>query len=297
MDGSEVYLKTRQVADALGVSVSTIKRWVDVGAMDATRTMGRHRLIPLSAALSFARRERFPVEALLSMGGDDPVPAGDDRVCEALAAALESGRGREAAALIGSAHRSMGGAAALGDRVIRPVMERIGRDWMVGTCDVFQEHQATQIVSSALVALIAKAAASSVPSRWALAASPEGDPYTLAGLLGELTLREVGWNVRNFGGNLPLRSLAAATRRYRPGLIFLSVGSIADRPRFLLEYAYFYEAANQVGAGVIVGGRALDSDLRSKLVYASFGERLAHLAEFARRLLPADPPEANSTPT
>jgi hypothetical protein len=33
---------------------------------------------------------------------------------------------------------------------------------------------------------------------------------------------------------------------------------------------------------VIVGGQALSQDLRSKLVYASFGDRMAHLAEFAR---------------
>ena len=31
----ETFLKTQQVAEALGVSVSTIKRWVDIGALAA----------------------------------------------------------------------------------------------------------------------------------------------------------------------------------------------------------------------------------------------------------------------
>ena len=69
-------------------------------------------------------------------------------------------------------------------------------------------------------------------------------------------------------------------------MIYLSASRIADRARFLNDYAYFYEAANQVGAAVILGGRALDAELRSRLVYASFGDRIAHLAEFARRVLP-----------
>ena len=43
---------------------------------------------------------------------------------------------------------------------------------------------------------------------------------------------------------------------------------------------------------VILGGRALGADLRARLDYASFGERMAHLAEFARGLSPAGRPPA-----
>lgn len=286
----ETYLKTQQVADALGVSVSSIKRWVDAGVIEATRTMGRHRLVLLSSALSFARREKFPVEDLLSLAGSGPTAI--DEACDLLVDALKRGRPGEASALIASAHRAGGGAVALADRVIRPVMERVGHAWMVGAWDVYHEHQATQIVASALADLVARARRPGNPTLpLALASAPDGDPYTLVGLLGELVLREGGWDVRNLGGNLPLRSLAAATREYRPRLIFLSASFIADREGFLRDYAYFYEAATQVDAAVILGGRALDPDLRTRLVYASFGDRMAHLAEFARRVLPpAGPP-------
>ena len=293
----ETYLKTRQVADALKVSVSSIKRWVDDGAIAAARTTGKHRLVTLSSALEFARRNRFPTEELLSLAGGASAAGPDDRTCDFLVDALKAGRPAEASALIASAFRA-GGGVALADRVIRPVMERIGHGWMLGTWEIYHEHQATQVVMSALSDLIAgirKAAHASRPL--ALAAAPEGDPYTLPGLLGELVLLESGWSVRNLGGNLPLRSLAAATRDYRPKLISISVGSIADRAGFLRDYAYFYEAATQVDAAVILGGRALTPDLRSGLVYASFGDRILHLAEFARRVMPApSPPPANPSP-
>jgi hypothetical protein len=81
--------------------------------------------------------------------------------------------------------------------------------------------------------------------------------------------------------------MASAIREYRPRLVFLSASLIPDRGRFLQEYSYLYEAATQAGAAIILGGRGFDAQLRSRLVYASFGERMAHLAEFARRLHPA----------
>ncbi len=294
MVGSETYLRTQQVADALGVSVSTIKRWVDSGALDATRTMGKHRLVLLSSALDFARREKFPIKDLLSLGGLPASTELDERTCDSLLEALRQGRSREASAIIAAAHRAGGGAAALADRLIRPVMERIGHRWMIGSWDAYQEHQASQVIASAISDLNLRLARRGDADRpVALGAAPEGDPYLLPVLLGELTLREVGWEVRNLGADLPLRSLAAATKEYRPGLVFLSASVVVDRVRFLQDYSYFYESATLVDAAIILGGRALGPDLRSQLIYASFGDRMAHLAEFGRTMLPAGRNPAN----
>ena len=54
------------------------------------------------------------------------------------------------------------------------------------------------------------------------------------------------------------------------------------------EYHSFHESAAAVGAAVIVGGQALGPELRSRLVFAGLGDRMAHLAEFARRLSPSE---------
>jgi hypothetical protein len=110
----------------------------------------------------------------------------------------------------------------------------------------------------------------------------------LAVLLGELVLRELGWEVRNLGCNLPLRSLAEAVVRHQPRLVFISAGYLKDEDQFVREYQSFHVKAAAVGAAVIVGGRALGPGLRSRLVYASHGENMAHLAEFARRLSPPE---------
>ena len=287
MVATEILLKTRQVADALGVSVSSIKRWVDSNALEATRTTGKHRLVPLSAALEFARREKFPVDRLLALAVQVEVTKVDDQLGERLLDALKRGDDRSASAMIVAAYHGSGGIVEVADRLIRPVLERIGHGWFLGQWDIYEEHQATGLIASTLAGInYGLIQGSEGPRPLAMGAAPDGDPYTLPGLLAEIAVREAGWDVRNLGGGLPLRSLAAATRKHRPRLIYLSASRVGDRAQFVNDYAYFYEAANQVGAAVILGGRAFDPDLRSRLMYASFGDRMAHLAEFARRMLP-----------
>lgn len=290
----EPLLKTRQLAEALGVSVSTIKRWVDSGALRATKTVGKHRLVSLAEALRFAREQEMPSLGLRAMAavGAGSISAVDDSVREALATALGRGRSVESKVLIGSSYAALGDASKLADELVRPAMERIGHDWDAGVLDIYQEHRASRIVESCLMEVIGKLA-SPVPAGdmpLALGASPEGDHYTLSGLICELALREMGWEVTNLGPNLPLASLAEAVRAYRPRLVWLSVNHLADRERFVREYQAFHATTSETGVAVYLGGPALDSPLRAKLSAAGFGERIAHLAEFARGLCPTDRP-------
>ncbi len=294
MGDRETYLKTQQVADALGVSVSTIKRWVDSGELKAVRTLGKHRLIPLTDAIGFARRQDLPTTSLEKLKATGPAAAINDQIVlneatrDELLGLLKDGRTREATQRIVDIGKSGVGAVALADDLIRPVMERIGHSWMVGAWDVYEEHQASLAVAAALNELIGKMPAGGGPNApVAVGATPDGDFYQISLQLGELVLREAGWDVRNLGSNLPLKSLARAVHDYRPNLVFLSASYIADPARFLRDYQTFFENTTKVGAAVMLGGRALSLDLRARLIYASFGERMSHLAEFARRVRPS----------
>ena len=157
------------------------------------------------------------LESLQRLAGR-PVERFDDSMRDAFETALPRGRAVEAKPLIEAAHAALRDTARLADEFIRPVMERIGHDWGMGALDVFQEHRASRIVESTLGGLIARAAARPVEpgAPVALGATPEGDIYTLSGLLCELALRDLGWDVVNLGPNLPMASLAKAVRVHRP---------------------------------------------------------------------------------
>lgn len=291
MPFSDRLLKTRQVAAALGVSVSTVKRWVDAGLLGGTRTVGKHRLVRLREAIRFAQEQGLPLSGFAQVSATKLTALQDlDAVRDRLIDAVWCGDERIVKEILRTVVRSGMGVVTLADRLIRPVMEYIGHGWATGELDVFQEHQATQMIQSALSDLLERVAPSQSEAGSrpiALGATPEGDPYTLALLLGELVLREAGWDVRNLGPNLPLASLANAVVEYRPRLVFLSVSHLQDEPQFIEEYTAFYRTAAAHDVAVMLGGRALRTDLRQQLVSAGFGERLAHLAEFARRLVPA----------
>ncbi len=296
MSDPDVLLKTQQVADALGISVSTLKRWVDAGQLAASRTVGRHRLIPLGEALRFARKSRLSTAGLERLSGDGlrSVVGVDDVVRERLTSALKTCRAWAARRLILDAHAALGDGAALADELIGPVMRAVGHGWSVGDWDVYQEHQASQIVASAVTDLIARTPrGGDTPGPVALGASPEGDHYTLATLLGELTLRELGWDVRNLGPDLPLRSLARAVTFHRPRLVYLAVMHVVAPIGLLDAYAELAAAARDVDVAIILGGRGLTPELRSRLEHHGFGPRMADLAEYGRRLLPAARPLDN----
>ena len=277
MKSLDPLLRPHEVAKRLQVSVSTVKRWVDAGAIQAVRTPGGHRKI---AASEVDRIVRW-----LAKGGDTAGRAApshlDDHSCDRLADLLGRGERRAAMEFVRGLSRGGCSAATLADDLIRPVMEKIGHGWFVGTLDVFEEHQASHAIARVLHELIAETALRPVSGPLAIGATTEGDPYFLSCLLGELLLRELGWDVRNLGVDLPLRSLTKAVLAYRPRMVFLSINHVKDEALFAQEFGRFHEAAVGVGAAVIVGGRALGTSLRSRLPL-----RLMRGADVAPRRVP-----------
>jgi len=282
MDPLDALLGTNEAAERLRVSVSTVKRWIDSGAIQAEKTPGGHRRILLSEVDRMARQ----LARAGTAGGRGASSRVDDESRERLLELLRRGEGRAARDLLTMLSRAGCRADELADDLIRPTMERIGHGWLIGTIDVFEEHEASMAVAGALDELIAERAARPSSGPLAVGSTPEGDPYILSCLLCELLLREQGWQVRNLGANLPMRSLANAVIGCRPDVVYLSINHLKDEERFAREFARFHEDALSVGAAVIVGGRALSAGLRSRLPYAAFAERMAHLTEFARSRWP-----------
>jgi MerR family transcriptional regulator, light-induced transcriptional regulator len=289
LNAGNPYVSTARVAEALGVGITTVKRWVDQGILPAHKTPGGHRKILLSDVVRVVREGDFPRLDLSRLGlppvgQESPDPKS---LSAAVLAALKQGEVETLRSLLQGAHRSGMAIKTLADAVVAPAMRRLGHAWAEGRLDVWQEHQGTQLCAAALYEIRATLQGPADGKKpLAIGGGPEGDPYLLANLLAEMVLMGLGWEVVNLGPNTPLPSFRAALVQTRPRLLWLSVSHLVAPASFLEQYRAMYREASRMGTAIAVGGRALTEEVRAEMPYTTFGDGLTHLAAFARSLHP-----------
>jgi MerR family transcriptional regulator, light-induced transcriptional regulator len=288
-DLTPTFLSTAQVADGLGVGVSTVKRWVQQGILPATKTAGGHRKLLLADVLEVARRNNLPVRdlALLSGGGRSVRRREPSDLWHELHHALLKGDTATVRAIVHGTYRTGMPIEVLADEVIGPAMHRIGLDWEAGSIDVMHEHRASQLCASVLFELKQVLEARARRQRpCAVGGAPEGDQSVLGTLLAQMVLLDSGWDAVNLGPNTPLKSLRLAIRELHPRLVWLSISHIEDNEAFSDQYAALYRQSQTAGAALVIGGRALAQSIRARLIYTAYGDGLTHLAAFAQTLHP-----------
>lgn len=299
MGDHSLYLSTLQTAEALGVSVSTVKRWVDVGVLPAHRTAGGHRKLLRAEVLALARQGDLPRGDLAAVS---PVSANDPAVdlkaaVIGLGKALLEGQGTEVSAIIRHAYASGVAVETLADHLIAPALAKVGHDWETARIDVWQEHRGTQLCAAALYDLKNELEARAERNRpVAVGAAPEGDPYLLPTLLAQGVLLDTGWEAVNLGPHTPLPSLTKSLKELRPQLLWLSVSYLDNKAAFIDTYKELYRVAERQGVAVAVGGHALTGAIRSAIPYTTHGDGLSHLAAFARTLHPRPKPPRRGRP-
>src|SRR5689334_2974732 len=137
------YLSTPQAARAIGVSVSTIKRWVDEGLLPAHKTAGGHRKLLRAEVLALARQGKLPQvdSSDLFLATKRRQPIDEPSLVESLYQVLLDGDLDALRNLVRRAYRSGLPIERLADKVLAPVMRQIGHEWESARIDVWQEHR------------------------------------------------------------------------------------------------------------------------------------------------------------
>ena len=278
---------TNEVANTLGVGVSTVKRWMDGGLLHGTKTPGGHRRILLSELKMLAKSGQFPDlkwDRLFEVGLSLNAAASDSVVSE-LIQAMQAGDQTQVSSLLSCSYKNGMSISSIADDLIAPAMGWVGKEWEKGRMDIYQEHRSSELILAALHELrgqIQSPLPESAPV--CVGGTPEGDHYSLGTLLISMVLREEGWNSINFGSNTPLPSLIRSLMEYRPRLAWLSIGYISNPVQFFKEYEEFYKSAERQEVAVVIGGIALTETVLSRLIYTFHGTRMSHLVAFARSL-------------
>jgi MerR family transcriptional regulator, light-induced transcriptional regulator len=255
-------LSPRDLARSLGVSESSVKRWVDDGALSAMRTAGGHRRIALAEAVRFVRHTGALVvrpDLMVGAGTGASVARCDEAaqqdVGERLFALLERDDAPAARALLLALYVAGWPVAAICDGPVRSALERIGTLWEHGPAGIVIEHRATDTCLRALAEMRALFTPPAAGAPAALGAAPSGDPYLLPSLMAAAVLAEVGFRDHNLGPEVPLAVLGEAAERYRPRIVWLAMSVTRDADGLAAAVVELAGRLASRGATLLLGGR------------------------------------------
>ncbi len=280
-------LSPRKVAQAIGVSEASLKRWCDKGRLPVVRTAGGHRRIPIRGVVQFLRETGHALvrPELLSLPcGVSRRRQDDGPVLQSLGEALENGDTGSFRRIVLDLYIGRRSVGDICDRAIAPAFHRLGDRWQHQELHIYQERRACELCMRTLYELAALLPPPLEDAPTAIGGTVHGDPYTIPTAMVELTLRELGWSARSYGSNLPMETLAEALRASRPRLFWVSVSYLQDTEAFVKAEAELYQAAAECGTALVFGGAALTRSIREQIRYSTHCDTLQHLAAFAKSL-------------
>ncbi len=282
-------LTTAQLADAVGVSESSVKRWIDAGRIAASRTAGGHRRVSVEEATRYIRSAGLALERPERLGlADLPARVAGGRtdadLGEALFDCLTRGEAAAAAALLQARFLAGAGVAQLVDGPLAGAMTRAGTLWRSGSEGILTEHRATETAIQAVVRLRAL-----LPPAFdgpvAIGCAPSGDPYVLASLSAAAVVEDEGFRAVNLGPQTPLDTLAEGARAFGARLVWISCSAVEDARglrRNVLKLASRLRALDTV---VVVGGAQVERLSLGREKAVCVGHTMAELRAVAQGLM------------
>jgi methanogenic corrinoid protein MtbC1 len=284
-----VHISPRRVAEALGVSESSVKRWSDQGLMATQKTAGGHRKLALADVLRFVHEHGYDVGKPELLGLPPRLSQRAASTPEAraqLVTALVDGDGDGVRRILVGLFTHGVALTEIFDHVLGPALRELGDRWAHGTLRVFEEHRAIDLVQRALHELRRLQPPRARKAPTGMVATLSDDPYTIAIAMAELTLADLGWTATNLGADTPAATVVEAIVALRPRLLCLGINRVDDQRAFVTAYARLAETAREHRTAIVVGGPAATPALRAEIRYAACCASMRELSDFCAGLEP-----------
>jgi MerR family transcriptional regulator, light-induced transcriptional regulator len=156
------------------------------------------------------------------------------------------------------------------EKLLMPVLHRIGDQWENGEIDVATEH----VCSNATITLIdlinqkninkkiSKSSLSSTTDRPIILCTPEGELHSIGCKIIESLLLEKGYEVYNITSALPTNSIESYLDNTNPGVVLISV-TLEENINSAIRLVQEIRRSLQIS--VIVGGNAIKSASKSQI--------------------------------
>ncbi|MFB5637021.1 MAG: B12-binding domain-containing protein [Nitrosarchaeum sp.] len=141
------------------------------------------------------------------------------------------------------------------DKILRPVMYKIGEEWADGTISIATEHVASNIAQT-LVKIIMDKVTSNTNKKKILICVPLGEEHHLGCDVLETYLSIKGFKVYNIGTSIPTESILSFVEHNKPDTVLISItleDNISAGQRLVKKIK------EQINIPILVGGFALQS--------------------------------------
>ena len=267
-----------EVATALGVSQSSIRRWCDSGKLKSIRTAGGHRKLSIDAIMQFVRDtgQQISQAGLLGVSQLRRQTSFAEIVPE-FVAGLQNDDQAFCCSVLRGAYLEGRPLSEIFDSLIGPAMTEVGNLWEHSVIGVDQERRCCRIVMQGLTEIENYLPEPKKDAPLALGAAPQADFAQIGTKMAEMVLRSSSWRTLQIGAGIPLEYVAAACQRVQPNLLWLSVIHLDSQDRFTAEYQRHIERLVSDGLPVALGGRAINPTLRSQIAHTFYGQTMQQL--------------------
>ena len=167
------------------------------------------------------------------------------------------------------------------ERVLVPLLQRVGVEWQRGYLTAAQEHGATSAIKDYLSRTLRPVSTPESAPRL-LVTTPTGQLHEMGAAIAAGLARKSGWNVTYLGPSLPAEEIVGAVMMNSIGAVALSIVYPADDPDLPGQMVRLRSLLPDE-IPVIVGGQATDAYAE---VLTQIGAiRVADMEEFTRVLL------------
>jgi excisionase family DNA binding protein len=281
-------LTPKELAEAIGASESSLRRWVDGGDIRMSRTAGGHRRIPLAEAVRFVRAigatvVRPDVLGLGDLGRSRPELVGlsdDDKLFES----LRTGDADAARGMVVSWYLEGRRLPELFDGPLRSALGRLGELWKHEERGILVEHRATGICLDAIASLRSLLPGVDEGAPLALGGAPQGDPYQIPSAMAAAVLAEAGFRDVNFGAGTPVELLAAEAVGQDAKLVWLSLSAPPDVKAVRPAVRKLAAVLNKHQVPLVLGGRHQAECFPRAAANAKAVTSMAELSAFAQTI-------------
>lgn len=277
----------KAVAQAIGVSESSLKRWCDSGKISAIKTAGGHRRLKQSQVISFLREgSKYELEDPLSIGLPDLSGFAISDLGDAAVQYHESLVAEEEE----KCHRLLTYLYVKGwqieeiiDQVISVAFTQVGAQWQHGCLEIYQERRACEICLEGLGRIKTILNPPEPTALTAIGGTIEHDHYALCTKSIEVTLISHGWQAKSLGSNLPFPTLLQAVLTKRPDVMWLSVSHLKEEESFIRDLNLMAEQVPR-STKLFVGGYAIKPWFWPKIKNAVYCDNLVQLVSAIKQI-------------